>query len=287
MEKMNHLRDLLKHEIEDLYSVEEQIIEALPAMIDKAANKTLKASLSDHLKVTQTQKDRLDKVHEILNEGQPEENKKKGFLSNLFGGGKHKCKGMEGIIDEGKKVMATDMNVEVLDAAIIACTQKIEHYEICGYGTARSYARELNLPQVATLLEQTLNEEYAADDKLTLLAESRINKEAETAGEASASSRPRDGKRSGENVPSKKMEMELVSNRRSSSPTKKSNSAEGGGSPKLTATPRSNSSRGAVTSSKKETGNGRTVKTPANKSSASSSKPFSGRGSTSGTGRSR
>src|SRR5829696_8044961 len=98
MEKMNDLRDLLKHEIQDLYSVEEQIIEALPKMIEKANNQTLKKSLSEHLKITQEQKKRLEKIQGMMNEGNTEEaengGKKKGFLSGLFGGG-HDCKGMK------------------------------------------------------------------------------------------------------------------------------------------------------------------------------------------------
>src|SRR3982751_6478225 len=192
MEKMNDLRDLLKHEIEDLYSVEEQIIEALPKMKEKANNKTLKNALSEHLKITEEQKKRLDKIKQMMQmESRDEQNgKKKGVLSGLLGGS-HVCKGMKGIIEEGNKIMGEDMNPEVMDAAIIACAQKVEHYEICGYGTARTYARELNLEQVAKMLEQTLAEEYEADDKLTDLAVSRVNIEAESAkgqsGDRSAS----------------------------------------------------------------------------------------------------
>ncbi len=284
MEKMNDLKDLLKHEIEDLYSVEEQIVDSLPAMIEKADNKTLKASLSEHLRVTETQKKRLDQVQKILNEGNSDEKnseKKKGFLSGLFGGSKHKCKGMEGIIDECKKVMSTDMNPEVMDAAIIACAQKVEHYEICGYGTARSYARELNLPQVVSLLEQTLNEEYEADDKLTILAESRINKQAETAGDSSGASRSRDGKRSDQKTP--RQQMEMVSNQRSSSQKKASD--ERGGSPKASAIPRSRGAGRGAASLKKETGNNRTVKTSASKSSSKSSKNSNGKGASSSRSR--
>lgn len=177
MEQMINLKDLLMHEIQDLYSAEEQIIEALPAMIEKANNNELKKALQDHLDVTGKQKDRLDKVKELL--GQEEAEEEKGMFSRLFGGGGHKCKGTEGIIKEGEKIMAENMTTEVRDAAIIAAAQKIEHYEICGYGTARAYARELNLGAVAELLEETLNEEYAADDLLTDLAVGKLNEEAE------------------------------------------------------------------------------------------------------------
>ncbi|MGB8194905.1 MAG: ferritin-like domain-containing protein [Chitinophagaceae bacterium] len=195
MEKMINLRDLLVHEVQDLYSAEEQIIKALPSMIEKANNKSLKKALQDHLNVTEKQKDRLDQVKQLLTEGSEEESsegKKKGFFSRMFGGGSHKCRGTEGLIEEGEKVMAEDMTPEVLDAAIIASAQKIEHYEICGYGTARAYARELNLGEVAELLEETLNEEYQADDLLTDLAVGRLNEKAEK-GE---NSEPRGGRKS-------------------------------------------------------------------------------------------
>lgn len=213
MEKVIDLKDLLKHEIMDLYSAEEQIIEALPMMIEKAGNDKLKAALQDHLNVTQNQKSRLDEIKQLLSEdensgededsgeektsGEDEasdnseasgkgnssenkEEKKPGFFSRLFGG-EEKCKGMEGLIAEGKKMMSADMSPEAADAAIIGSAQKIEHYEISGYGTARAFARELKLNEVANKLEQTLNEEYAADDLLTQLAVGKINVEAEHA----------------------------------------------------------------------------------------------------------
>ena len=176
MEKMNHLRDLLTHEIQDLYSVEEQIIEAMPAMISKAKTPALRQALEEHLRVTERQKQRLDKVKQLM--GTEEQQGERKGLFGLFSGGKQKCVGMEGIIKEGQRVMAEDMEPSVLEAAIVAAAQKIEHYEICGYGTARAYARELNLGQVAELLEETLDEEYEADDRLTDLAVGRLNEEA-------------------------------------------------------------------------------------------------------------
>jgi len=184
MEKMTDLKDLLKHEILDLYSAEEQIIEALPSMIEKAQNKELKRALNNHLKITEQQKKRLDKVKELVSdEGQqPEQgDEKKGFFSRLFNGseGTQKCRGMEGLIDEGQKVMGEDMSPEALDAAIIGCAQKIEHYEISGYGTAKAYAKELRLNEVEKLLDETLSEEYQADTQLTELAVNRLNMEAE------------------------------------------------------------------------------------------------------------
>jgi ferritin-like metal-binding protein YciE len=179
MEPLLNLRDLLQHEIEDLYSAEEQIIEALPKMVEKASNRQLKEALNQHLKITKGQKTRLDKVQQLLKkEKEPENEKQKGFLERMFGGGT-KCKGTEGLIKEGEKMMKEDMDVSVMDAAIIASAQKIEHYEISGYGTARAYAIQLGLSEVAGLLETTLNEEYKSDDMLTALALSKVNVEAE------------------------------------------------------------------------------------------------------------
>lgn len=184
METMINLNDLLKHEILDLYSVEEQIIDAMPDMIDKAKNPELKNALRQHLKITEEQKKRLDKVKETFGESDGQgDGENKGFFSRLFGGGNggEKCKGMEGIIKEGQKILEADITDEALDSAIIASAQKIEHYEICGYGTARAFARELKLMEVERMLAQTLNEEYEADDKLTALAVGKLNMEAEQA----------------------------------------------------------------------------------------------------------
>lgn len=192
MEHMNDLKDLLKHEVLDLYSAEEQILDALPLMIEKSNNAGLRKALEEHLTVTEQQKSRLDQVIQLLKissessseeevtENEDGETRNKGFFSRIFGGGhSHKCLGMEGLIRESEKVLGEDMSPKVLDAAVVACAQKIEHYEICGYGTARAYARELNLGEVAELLEETLNEEYQADDRLTDLAVGGLNQKAE------------------------------------------------------------------------------------------------------------
>jgi len=191
MENMNQLRDLLKHEIKDLYSAEEQIIEALPKMIEKANNRELKRALQEHLEVTKKQKGRLDDALEALAEEREEEGK--GALG-LFKG-EQKCLAMEGLVKEGEKLMKEDMSPEVSDAAIIAAAQKIEHYEISSYGTARTYAQELNLDEVEDLLQETLDEEYEADDLLTQLAETRVNERAITES-GSTRQRGRSGTRS-------------------------------------------------------------------------------------------
>ena len=200
MEQMIDLKDLLKHEIMDLHSAEKQIIDALPSMIEKATNDKLKSALKDHLKVTENQKKRLEELQQMMGENEEGKNSERpGLFSRLFGG-EEKCKGMEGLIAEGKKLMEADMSPEASDAAIIASAQKIEHYEISGYGTARAYARELNLGEVANKLEQTLNEEYQADDLLTELAVGKVNIEAEFANslEGSSSTRQQRLKSSGE-----------------------------------------------------------------------------------------
>ena len=275
MEKMNDLRDLLKHEIEDLQSVEDQILEALPKMIDKAGNPDLKKALQEHLQVTQQHKSRLEKIMKDF-QGNGSNGKKKGFLG-IFGG-KQECKGMKGIIEEGEKIMSSDISPEALDAAIIASAQKVEHYEICGYGTARTFARELGMEQVAKQLEQTLNEEYQADDILTSLAVMRINEEAETPGGSSpsASSRGRSSGRVKEKA-NREMEMEPVSSRRSGSSGKSeagnksrtSSGSQSSGQPKTSGTPRSESGRSG-SSSKRIVSNERSGKTSGSNGRSSS-----------------
>ena len=177
MDNMNNLRDLLRHDVRDLYSAEEQIIDALPAMIDKANHPALKQALQNHLNVTQNQKARLEQVRQMLGDSDAESDDS-GIFAGLFDTGA-KCKGMEGIIDEAQKMMKADMSPDVMDAAIAAGAQKVEHYEICGYGTARTYAQQLGLTEVAQLLEQTLDEEHEADEMLTSLAVGGLNQQAE------------------------------------------------------------------------------------------------------------
>lgn len=185
MENLINLKDLFNHEILDLYSAEKQIIEALPEMIDLAYSVQLKNALQEHLQVTKTHKERLEKIYELVSDNKEETESiidDKGFFSRLFGGvSEPKCKGTEGLINEGKKIANENMTPEVRDAAIIASAQKIEHYEISGYGTALAYARQLNMEFAATLLDETLNEEYEADDLLTELAVGQLNIDAENA----------------------------------------------------------------------------------------------------------
>ncbi len=160
--EIDTLQKLYVEELRDLHSAERQIIQALPKMIKAASSPDLKAALQEHLEITKEQLGRLDQIFEKLG--------KKGT-------GK-KCKGMEGVINDGKELLEEDMAPEVLDAGIISAAQHVEHYEMAGYGTVRTYAQLLGDRDAMKLLQQTLDEEGDADKKLTKLAE-RINVEAE------------------------------------------------------------------------------------------------------------
>jgi ferritin-like metal-binding protein YciE len=164
--KIDNLQKLYVEELRDLHSAERQILQALPRMIKAATDPELKAALDEHLAITKDQLARLDLIFQGLG--------KKGT-------GK-KCKGMEGVIADGKEILEEDMLPEVLDAAIISATQHVEHYEMAGYGTVRTYAELLGQTEAARLLQQTLDEEGDADKKLTALAKS-INVEAEAPAE--------------------------------------------------------------------------------------------------------
>jgi len=191
MPTIDTLNALLKHELKDLFSAETQIIEALPGMVEAASSTELKKSLQQHLAVTKEQKKRLEKIQDLLGEEKlaPE---KKGFFANLFKSdeGEQHCKAMEGLVKEGNTLLKEDMTPEVMDAAIIAAAQKVEHYEISSYGTARAFALQLQLNKVADLLEQTLNEEYEANDSLTTLALSKVNLQAGTEIQPSKAAKP-------------------------------------------------------------------------------------------------
>lgn len=278
METMINLNDLLKHEILDLYSAEEQIIEALPAMIEKAKNPDLKKALREHLKITEEQKSRLDKVKQIFGEGDGqngEDGEKKGFFSRLFSGssGGEKCKGMEGLITEGEKIMRADITDEALDAAIIASAQKIEHYEICGYGTARAFARELQLAEVERLLTQTLNEEYEADDLLTELAVGKLNVEAEKAngmenGKTGRANRTGIGNKNSSKA-ARKSSVSKASSSRGNNKSSGSKSAKAGASK---ANSKSSAGKGGATKSSAKKSSGSTAKNSGKSSSSRNSK---------------
>jgi len=229
---------------------------------------------------------RLNQVQSLLNEDTPPpSNEKKGLLARLFKRN-HVCKGMQGLIEEGQKIMAEEMSPEVLDAAIIACAQKIEHYEICGYGTARAFARELNLNEAVQLLEATLNEEYEADNRLTEMAVGRLNPKAEAGSARSNVETMRrdvqpatDRQFRNEASKTQEPEMELVSEREKAENSKKL-TGTGTKAPKGKAERRD---------TKRETGSARqAVSNDKNsKSAKSSSSRKATDGRTSGTKRSR
>jgi len=160
--EVDSLKKLYVEELKDLYSAEKQILQALPKMVKKATNAQLKDAFQEHLQVTQGHVERLERIFEGL--GKPARGKK--------------CKAMEGLLEEGKEVMAEDMEDDVMDAALISAAQRVEHYEMAGYGTVRTWAQQLGETEAARLLQATLDEERDADKSLTQLAESTINVEA-------------------------------------------------------------------------------------------------------------
>lgn len=161
--ELNTLKDLYIHELKDLYSAEKQLTKALPKMARAATNEDLAAGFETHLSETEEHVARLEKIlesHEASTRGP-------------------KCKGMEGLIKEGQEMIEEDAEDEVRDAGLISAAQRVEHYEMAGYGCARTYAKMLGDEEGAELLQQTLDEESATNQKLTELAESVINVEAE------------------------------------------------------------------------------------------------------------
>jgi ferritin-like metal-binding protein YciE len=163
--EMNTLRDLYIDELKDLWSAEKQLVKALPKMAKAANDPELSKAFMTHLRQTERQVQRLEQVFEELGESPR---------------GK-KCIGMEGLIEEGNELIKERPDEDVLDAGLIAKAQHVEHYEIAGYGTVRTYAQLLGNDRQAQLLQETLDEEGETDKLLTQLAESSINIEAATA----------------------------------------------------------------------------------------------------------
>jgi ferritin-like metal-binding protein YciE len=161
--KMSTLEDLYMDLLKDLYSAEKQLVKALPKMAKNAQSPDLQRAFQEHLRQTEGQVERIERIFSEL-EGSPR--------------GK-KCVGMEGLIEEGNELLKEDAEPDVLDAGLIAAAQKVEHYEIAGYGTARAWAQRLGYNNAVKLLEQTLEEESLANEKLTKIAESHVNMEAQ------------------------------------------------------------------------------------------------------------
>lgn len=159
---LDNLDNVLVLQIADLTSAEDQLISALPKMADAASSPELKECFRQHLAETRNQRRRLDQVAKMLGKKVPSET----------------CEAMQGLISEGEEVIGLEGDPDVKDAALIAAAQRVEHYEIAGYGCARTFARRLGLKEVASLLQETLDEEGDADKKLTEIAESFINEDA-------------------------------------------------------------------------------------------------------------
>ena len=161
----NSLRELYLNELRDLYSAETQLIDALPKMADAATSPQLKAAFSNHLEETRLHAQRLERIFQTLGEKPSGET----------------CAAMKGLISEGEDYVKAGGDDNVRDAGLIGAAQRVEHYEIAGYGTARALATRLGEAAAARVLQQTLDEEGAADKKLTQIAESQVNAEAATA----------------------------------------------------------------------------------------------------------
>jgi ferritin-like metal-binding protein YciE len=160
--RMESLQDLFVHEIKDLYSAEQQILKALPKMIKEAASDDLRQALEQHLDQTRGHVERLDRVFDELGEAARGQ----------------RCKGMEGLIEEGSELLKERAEDSVKDAGIIAAAQRVEHYEMAAYGTARTFAQTLGHEDAVPLLEETLREEKEADKTLTEIAERAVNMDA-------------------------------------------------------------------------------------------------------------
>ena len=159
---LNSFDDLIVEQLEDLYDAEQRLVKALPKMAAAAHNSSLKAAFQEHLRQTEGHVSRLEQAFKAL--GKPAQAKT--------------CEAMKGLIEEGEEVISAKGDPNVKDAALIAAAQRVEHYEIAGYGTVRTFAQRLGRTDAARLLQQTLDEEAATDKKLTALAEQSINPKA-------------------------------------------------------------------------------------------------------------
>ncbi len=163
--EFHSLKDLFVNQIEDLYDAENRLTQALPKMAQAASSPKLKQAFQSHLTETQGHVSRLETIFREINVEPKRET----------------CQAMKGLIAEGEEMIDAKGASDVKDAALIAAAQRVEHYEMSGYGSARTFAQQLGLTQAANLLQQTLNEEAAADKKLTQIAEASINQQAAAA----------------------------------------------------------------------------------------------------------
>lgn len=163
MEKIRDLGDLFAHELKDLYSAEQQILQALPQMAESTEHAQLRQAFEEHEQVTRGQVQRLQTIATDL-----------GLeLDGVT------CKGMQGLLREGREIIDANADPSARDAALIGAAQRVEHYEIAGYGTARTYARMLGHDRAAEMLQTTLDEEGSTDHRLTRIAEGMVNRDAQ------------------------------------------------------------------------------------------------------------
>ena len=167
MSSMQSLEDLMQDELKDIYDAEKQLTKALPKLAKKATNEELRDALETHLQETEGHVERLEQIFEQL--GMPARGKR--------------CEGMKHLIDEGNDMISDAEEDSTRDAIMIAAVQKTEHYEIASYGTLRTWANVLGHGDIASLCEETLEEEKAADEKLTAIAESFVNEQSANEGE--------------------------------------------------------------------------------------------------------
>ncbi len=163
--ELRSFEDLFVEQLQDLYDAEQRLTKALPKMAGAAHNPTLKAAFEEHYRQTQNHVTRLEKVFQSV--GKTAQSKT--------------CEAMKGLIEEGDEMVGAKGNPDVKDAALIAAAQRVEHYEIAGYGSVRTFAQRLGNQEAARLLQQTLDEEGATDKKLTQIAEQTINPKAQRA----------------------------------------------------------------------------------------------------------
>jgi ferritin-like metal-binding protein YciE len=167
---LDSLQALFLNELKDVYHAEKQLVEALPRLAKAARSPELRQAFASHFEETEGQVERLERIFEELGEAAR---------------GK-RCKGMEGLIEEGKEILEEEGDASVIDAALISAAQRVEHYEIAAYGCLRTYAQLLGHQSAVKLLEQTLAEEEAADQKLTAIGEQSVNAQAASAGVGSS-----------------------------------------------------------------------------------------------------
>ncbi len=161
--ELKTLNDLFIHQLQDLYGAEQQLLKVMPKMLEKTTSKELKEAFTKHKAETENQVTRLESVFQSL-----------GMEAKAV-----KCKAMEGLLKEAEEFMGEDADKFVMDAGLIASAQRVEHYEIAGYGTACTYAKYLGHTDALNLLQETLSEEKKTDENLSYIAESSINIKAE------------------------------------------------------------------------------------------------------------